>query len=328
VQLPDRAAVLRWVRWVAALAMLWSLAVVAAMAVWGGEAFSRAGSVGSALIAATLASFAINHGLRFVRWQLLLRAEGMAPPWRRSLSIFLAGLALLPTPAKAGVAVRSLLLLGEGVPVHVSLAAYVVERLTDLVGLVILASLLFGALTGHAWAIAAAVAVAGLVLVKLAPALVRRVKPDRGRWPRAARAFDWVDRFFVDATEMLSGWRLPAFVLIGGLANVATGLLLWFSLRGGLDAAAGIGVLALSHLSGSISMLPGGLGGFELAMLAQLGALRVPPGEALASLAAVRFATLWGSVLVGLPLLFVGLRRGKGVPPTSASAPASPPALP
>jgi uncharacterized membrane protein YbhN (UPF0104 family) len=319
VQLPERAAVVRLVTWVVVLAMVWSVALLAAMAAWG-ESYFRAASAGWALVAATLVAFALNHALRFLRWQLLLRAEGVAPPWARSLAIFLAGLALLPTPAKAGVAVRSLLLIQEGVPVHVSLAAYFVERLTDLVGLVILASLLFAAATGHGWLVAAAVAIAGLFLVKVAPVLVRRIRPDPSRWPRVARAIEWLDRFFVDATEMLAGWRLPAFVLIGAAANAATALLVWFSLQGdpAIDLPTATGVLAVSHLSGSISLLPGGLGGFEVAMLAQLDALRVPPGTALACLAAVRFATLWGSVLAGLPLLFLGLRRGMRPAPTSA----------
>jgi uncharacterized protein (TIRG00374 family) len=312
VHLPNRAAVLRLVRAVVVLGIAWSLVVLLAVLAWGSEALTRpSGAAAGAFALATLLSFAANHALRFLRWHMMLRAEGCAPPWRRSLSIFLAGLALLPTPAKAGVAVRSLLLLEEGVPVHVSLGAYFVERLTDLIGLVMLASLLLGAASGPSWVVPLLIGLTGLLLVFSAPAILRTWQPDAARSPRLAAAIDWFRRFFIDAAEMMAGWRLPAFVAIGAVANVATGLLLWFLLSAtpAGDLAAASGIVALSHLSGSLSMLPGGIGGFEAAMLAQLQVLGVPVAQALVALAAVRLATLWGSVAVGLPLLLNGMRR-------------------
>jgi uncharacterized membrane protein YbhN (UPF0104 family) len=296
-------------------AMLWSLAIAAAAVLWGGDEFlSRLGAVGPGLAWATAAAFCVSHLLRFLRWQLMLRSEGHLVPWPRSLSIFLAGLALLPTPAKAGVAARSYLLLAEGVPVHVSLAAYFVERLLDLVGLVVIASLLFlrGA-PATRLGLALAIAVAGIAAVALAPRICRALRPRLDGRPRIARGVDWLVTFFADAGHMLSAWRLPAFVAIGILANLVTGALLWYALletATPLPFTTAAGVLGVSHLSGSASLLPGGMGGFEVAMLGQLALLEVPAAQALVALALVRLVTLWGSVAVGLPLLFSGLRRG------------------
>jgi uncharacterized protein (TIRG00374 family) len=70
-----------------------------------------------------------------------------------------------------------------------------------------------------------------------------------------------------------------------------------------------LATLAISHLSGLLSLLPGGLGGFELAMAVQLAAREIAPGDAIAAVVLVRMATLWGSVAVGLPCLAFGLRR-------------------
>jgi hypothetical protein len=44
-------------------------------------------------------------------------------------------------------------------------------------------------------------------------------------------------------------------------------------------------------------------------MLAQLAALPASTAQALMAVAVVRVATLWGSVVVGLPLLLAGMRR-------------------
>jgi uncharacterized membrane protein YbhN (UPF0104 family) len=54
--------------------------------------------------------------------------------------------------------------------------------------------------------------------------------------------------------------------------------------------------------------MPGGVGGFEIAMLAQLHFLAVPLGAALAATAFVRVATVWGSVAIGLGALAIALR--------------------
>ena len=310
----DAAAARRLVRYVIVVAMAWSVVVLAGIAAWGGDAVrARLATIGMPLVFATLATFALNHGLRFVRWHLMLRAERHFVPWRRSLAIFMAGLALLPTPAKAGVASRSVLLLAEGVPAHVSIAAYFAERLLDLVGLVMLATLLLATLSSwNAWMLAAFAGVAGMVAVAVAPAMLAALRARMPPWPRTRRALDWTSRCFVDAEEMLSGWRLPAFVVLGMAANAIAGLLLYAALLGSatpIAASTGVGILSVSHLSGSISLLPGGIGGFDLAMLAQLAAGGVAPLDALVALSLVRIATLWSSVVVGLPLLWVGMRR-------------------
>jgi len=297
------------------LATAWSLALVLAVTFWSDDGVGkRLSSIGWPLGLATAACFAANHLLRFLRWQLMLRAEGYRVAWPRSLSIFMAGLALLPTPAKAGVAARSVLLQAEGVPVHVSLAAYFAERLLDLIGLLLLASLLLAtAVPAQRWLILGGIGACAVAVIVLAPRLAGVARRWTSEHPsRLARVLDWGLRFFIDAADMIAGWRFGAFVLLGMIANVVTGVFIWYSLRDVpelLDPVKAVGILAVSHLSGSLSMLPGGLGGFEAGMLAQLAGAGVARGDALVTLALVRIVTLWGSVLVGLPLLWMGMRR-------------------
>jgi uncharacterized membrane protein YbhN (UPF0104 family) len=242
--------------------------------------------------------------------------KGTPVPWTRSLAIFMAGLALLPTPAKAGVAVRSLLLLDEGVPGHVSLAAYFVERLLDFVGLVMLASLLVGAeIAGNRWIPGLVIGATALVAIVAAAPVCRALRPRVARWPALARAIDWLLAFLHDATHMLGGWRLPVFLALGMAANALTGILVWLAAGGGaglVDVGYALGVIGVSHLSGSITLLPGGIGGFEAAMMAALAAVGVAPASALVAVAIVRATTLWGPVMVGLPLLAQGMRRSGG----------------
>jgi glycosyltransferase 2 family protein len=303
----DAMALRRMVRYVVLGAMAWSLIIIAAMAAWGGGTMALPQP---AFILWGVAVFAVNHAMRFVRWHLMLGAEGYRLPWPRSFAIFMAGLALLPTPAKAGVAVRSVLLEREGVPVHVSIAAYFAERLLDLIGLVVLATVLVGSGdAGMRWLVAAAVAIVGVAAIRMAPAALRMLRARALPGPASSRALEWVGRCLADAGDMLTGWRLPLFILLGAGANAAAGLLVWVGVHGAIDPVIAVGVLAVSHLSGSITLLPGGLGGFDLAMVTQLDARGVAPADALATLSLVRLATFWAGIATGMPLLWLGLRR-------------------
>jgi glycosyltransferase 2 family protein len=309
--------VLHWKRLVGQVtivAVVWAAVLLGATAWWTGDAARQnLRDAGWELWLATFALFATNHLLRFIRWHWMLWVEGHPLPAARSLSIFLAGLALLPTPGKAGVAVRSFLLLREGVPVDVSLAAYFAERVFDLLGLVVLAALLFASdSTAGRWAATLGAGIAGVVAVRFAPTACRWLAARARAGSSLRRALAWSDHFFEHAAELVVGrWFLP-YLLLGMAANAITGVLLWLAASqfgatiGYVDS---IGIVAVSQLSGSLSLLPGGLGGFELAMLGQLSHFGVSAASGITLLALVRVSTLWGSVAIGLPLLVAGMRR-------------------
>jgi uncharacterized protein (TIRG00374 family) len=310
----DAPRLLRLIRIVVIAALAWSVVMAAAFLYWAkGQVDVQIAMPGASLVAAAFMVFVAYHLLRFLRWDLMLRADGNPVPRWRGLCIYMAGIALLPTPAKAGVAVRSVLLLAEKVPVHVSIAAYFAERLLDFVGLVLMAALLLPTdAAATKWAIVGGLAAIAIVGVVIAPHVLRRMQPRFAREPRLAAALAWTIRCFADASGMLALRRLPLFVALGIASNAAAGWLVYATLQASttpIDAASAVGVLAVSHLSGSISMLPGGLGGFDLAMLAQLSALGVSAAGAVLALVMVRVATFWSGVAVGVPLLLRGIRR-------------------
>ncbi len=294
-------------------AAAWAAVLLAAGAWWLGE------SVGELLLRpqlwwATAASFAANHALRFARWHWMLRAEGFHVPARRSFAVFMAGLALLPTPGKAGVAVRSLLLKRDGVPANVTLAMYFAERLCDFLGLVVLAALLVPGNASRRWFAALAAAIVVMLLVRASPRLVAMLRSRVSR-PRLVAALEWSALFAGHCARLAADRRFWPWVAIGLAANLATAALLVYLIQAlafAIEGSIAAGVVAVSHLTGSLSMMPGGLGGFEVAMLGQLHLLDVPAAAALGAVAFVRVATLWGSMAAGLAALALAVRPGRG----------------
>jgi uncharacterized membrane protein YbhN (UPF0104 family) len=303
----------RLLRAVVLAAGAWAAILLAAMAWWAGPPLREAAArVGGDLLALTVAMFVVNHGLRFLRWHWMLRLGGHRVAWPRSFAVFMAGIALVPTPGKVGVAVRSLLLRHDGVPVSRSLALYFSERLLDFIGLVALATLLVAGPAARQWAVALATAFAGVVAVQAAPwlcaSLSRRVSPGS----RARRGLDWLAVFLGHSAGLLRGWRIVPFLLMGVAANLATAAVLFAAMERAAEpiaAAQSAAIVAIAHLTGSLSLLPGGLGGFEAAMLAALAASGAGVAASLVALVLVRLVTVWLGVATGLPFLWREVRR-------------------
>jgi uncharacterized protein (TIRG00374 family) len=88
---------------------------------------------------AALALAATNYGLRFIRWAYYLRVLKVRVPLGVSGLVFLSGLAMSITPGKAGELLKSYLLRDRaGVPVSTSAPVVIMERVTDVVSVVLL----------------------------------------------------------------------------------------------------------------------------------------------------------------------------------------------
>ena len=149
------------------LAVVLGLAVYAGMALW-----ADLGGLGAALSAipwwAPLAACGLslsNYLVRFPRWQRYLRLTGSEVTGWTSLRIYLAGLSLTVSPGKVGEAMKSWLLRSEdGTPIARSAPIVLAERLTDLLGFLVLIALTSTA-ADHAWIAAAALGLTAAVLV-------------------------------------------------------------------------------------------------------------------------------------------------------------------
>jgi uncharacterized protein (TIRG00374 family) len=71
----------------------------------------------------------------------------------------------------------------------------------------------------------------------------------------------------------------------------------------GIDLPTALFIYGFSLVIGGITLLPGGLGGAEVAMLQLLSMQNIPLSAAVAITVVIRLTTLWFSVLIGLIVL-------------------------
>ena len=272
---------------------------------------------------AALALALINYFLRFLRWAYYLRVLKIRAPVAVSGLVFLSGLAMSITPGKAGELLKSKLLRDRtGIPVSVSAPVVVMERITDVVSVVLLGLALLP--LPVVLILLAALSISGGALIVVASRHSGRLLglPLVRRWKSGLETSH-------QGLRLSTVPRVVAVaVALGAVAWFCEGLALWVILRG-LDAEQSLGravsIYAAATLVGAVSAMPGGLVGTEGSMVALLQNSGIARGPASAATLLVRLVTLWFAVAIGLTAL-VGLNRlqQKRLTPGGAMEPASP----
>jgi len=253
---------------------------------------------------AALALALVNYLLRFARWSFYLKVLDVKIPLATSALVFLSGLAMSITPGKVGEVLKSHLLQDRvGVPVSTSLPAVVMERLTDLVAVIILG------LVGLALLPVPVVITLSVVLVVCGGVLLGATSRHSQRLTGLPLLRRWKNDL-LDSQESLRHLAAPRVMLVavalGTVAWCSEGVALWVILHG-LDESLAVHqvlpIYAAATLVGAITTLPGGLGGTEASMVALLQQSGLPRDAASAGTLLVRVVTLFFAVLLGLAAL-------------------------
>jgi glycosyltransferase 2 family protein len=267
---------------------------------------------GSAFVLA-LALACFNYLLRFGKWQYYLaRLEIRGIPWVDSLLVFLTGFVLTITPGKVGEVFKSAVLAKtHGIPVERTAAIVIADRLTDVIGIVLLICIGGASFPkGLPWAVAGAGAVAvGLLLILWqAPALwlCQRLEQRGGKLGQLVpKLREALSRLRVLATP--SELVVPTLFSVVAWGSEGTAL---YTLLGGFEQHVSWTLCVLFYstatLAGALVPVPGGLGLVEgMLREAMLHLGGVEQGAATAAMILVRLATLWWAVVVGFIALFV-----------------------
>jgi glycosyltransferase 2 family protein len=296
--------------------------------------YADAGKLGRTLtsfaawrIALALLLASANYLVRFVKWHYYLRCLGERVPLGESLLVFLSGFVLTVTPGKLGEVVKSYLLKEtRGIPMMRTAPIVVADRLTDLVGLMLLA--LGGVFTyraGVTGMLVGAACIGGFLVVvswrRLALWLLRAF----AHLPLVGR----ISHKLEEAYDSMATLVRPApLAVAGALSSVAwffECVALYVVIGGfpGAHATLRISTFIYSSMTiaGALSFLPGGLGVTEAGMTGLLVHLGHGIDEAVAVGATfiTRACTLWFAVLVGC-IALAWLRRLTGIRADLAAA--------
>ena len=298
-----------------------SAAFYGAWVVFGGagevlDAAARIGWTGWAII---LGLSLLNYALRFMRWDFYLRRLDCRVPVGRNLSAYLAGFGFTTTPGKVGEAIRSVYLKPYGVTYSQSLAAFFVERLVDMLAMIVVASLAAYAFESMRWLVVLTLvltlALLPLVHSRRLPGVLSRQSARFGSAKLSAAAGHFT-AMLQSSASLLKSAPLYAGFGLGLIAWAAEGYALFvvLDLMGAdVPVMLAAGIYGVSILAGVVSFVPGGLGGTEMVMGSLLALAGVPAPVAVSAVIICRVATLWFAVAIGLGFLTVlELQRAAG----------------
>jgi glycosyltransferase 2 family protein len=301
------------------LAMLLGVAVYGALAVIRG-----ASNIEEALAHYEWLTFAAacglslgNYALRFLKWEYYLKLlDVRGVPKRESALVFLSGFVLTVTPGKVGEVFKSWILSQtHHVPVERTAPIVVAERVTDLIGVIVLIAAGSAAFQGGMlWATIGAIVVAALLILIAVPrltlALLRPLKRVPGAIGRAvSRAFPKIELSLSHLRQLTTWQRLPipSLLSIGGWSLEGVGVFLilrGFSVNPELSQT--MFCYATATLAGALVPVPGGLGVTEKVLEeTMVSAANIPEAAATASMILSRLATLWFAVIVGFAALAI-----------------------
>lgn len=261
------------------------------------------------LVAALLGLSLINYAVRAWRWVVLSAQLDFRVPAPKNVLYYFAGYALTSTPGKAGEAVRLWFLKsGHGVPYERSLPMMLADRIIDIWAVLILAFVSIAGFAQYRWqGVVLALLIVGISVPILFPRRFQplldslyRVAPRRGRLIVRGRRI-------IRAMADLSSWRTYGLTLVptigGWFAEGAAFYLLLRHFGAEVSLLNAVFIFSFSLIVGAISMLPGGLGSTEVAIVILLKALGVDLDIALAATAIIRITTFWFALAAGLALM-------------------------
>lgn len=303
------------------------LGVAAGVVIYVGfSIWSDARSVGRALAdfrwslaLAALGLASLNYLVRFVRWHYYLKVLGLAVPAGHSFLVFIGGFSLTVTPGKLGEVVKAFLLEeSHGIAKARTAPIVIAERLTDLMGLLLLAGVgIFTFKTDPRFLVLGAGLISfGLVVVSVEP-IANFCLRLSGRIPVVRRITHKLDEAYRTTAALLRPRPLGLGVLLSVVSWFFECAAFWAVVHGFADASvklhAATFIYASMTVAGALSFLPGGLGVTEFGMLELLGQLATGCGRSVATAATfvTRLCTLWFAVVLGVAALLVFARQTK-----------------
>lgn len=273
------------------------------------------GSAG--ILPALLLCSLLSYLARYGRWHWLMHRSGFCLPYRAGFFAYIAGFAFTLSPGKVGELVRIRYFHPMGVPAEKVVSAFVLERMLDLLVVLALAAL---AARGHDLLPSVVMFVLGILcVVALIASQPRRLlcvsDGLRHRGMRAAARFlevlahgfagarVWLNPtdLLVACTTGLFAWGITAWSFYLLLEYLNLHVPLWEALP----------LYPLAMLAGVATMLPGGIGSTEIAIVLLLYRLGIDTSPAALAAVSIRLATLWFATLLGLiSLLGIELKRG------------------
>jgi len=256
----------------------------------------------------------LSYLIRFVRWNFFLKGVGVKLNLKDNLFIYLSGLSMTITPAKAGEVWKGWLIkdingdsLSKTVPVVIS------DRLTDMLALVIFSLLGILYYKQGALVIITILILFGAFIISvrtetISNLLISILEKRAGKYSKDVKSMHIIFK------EILTPKKLIITTGLGLIAWFMECLALYLTIIGFGDH---IGIIvstftfSFASLAGALSLIPGGLGVAEATLSGLLQFFGLTATISVGAAIIIRFSTLWYGTFLGIIVYLLGKSRIK-----------------
>ena len=255
---------------------------------------------------------ACGYFIRMIRWKYYLNLSNINISFKKANIIFICGLSMSVTPAKSGELIKSYLLKEQNnISYKVSAPIIFTERLTDLIGMILLSLIGFLSFQDQYQNIFTLILLLAMLLLLLHnQKTCLYIISVMNRFPKLDKL--GLKQLYLNSLNLL---KLRPF-LIGIFLSIFSWFLegiSFFIILSGVNAEismySAISIFSLSSLIGIATMLPGGLGSTEGSIIGLLQLENIVISSAVFSTLLIRVCTLWFAVLLGLFALNYNFRN-------------------
>ncbi|MGZ7208267.1 MAG: lysylphosphatidylglycerol synthase transmembrane domain-containing protein [Methanobacterium sp.] len=259
------------------------------------------------IILTTLAYF-----IRFIKWNFFLKSVGVHLKIKDNLFVFFSGLGMIITPAKIGEIWKGWLIKDiNGESLSKTVPVVVVDRVTDLMGLIILSALgiLFYREGAYILIILIILFITFFIAIKsgkISGKLISILEGRAGKYSKDIKTMHQTFETLVNPKNMTLMSFLSAF------AWFFECLALFFVVIGFgqyVNVIISTFIFSFASLAGAVSMIPGGLGVAEATFSGLLQYFGLTATISIGVAIIIRFGTLWYGAILGFLVYLIFNKR-------------------
>ncbi len=296
------------------LIIIFAVIVYLIMAIYGdlGELLSVMGEFNWGFLFILFILTTINYLIRFLKWNFFLKKAGVHLNLKDNLFVFFSGLSMIITPGKIGEIWKGWLIKDiTGEKLSKTIPVVIVERITDVSGLVVLSILgvLYYQEAIYLILIFILMLVGFFIVVKsktISTKIISVLEKKTGKFAVNIKTIHETFEKTMEPKGLIGMSMLSAF----GWFFECLGLyLVIYGFGESISIALSTFIFSFGSLAGAISMVPGGLGVAEATISGLLQLFGISSTLSVGIAIILRFGTLWYGAIMGLCVYLLFKRK-------------------
>ena len=297
--------------------LLFAVAVYLVMIIYAnlGDLLSALAKFNWVFIPVMIILVTIAYFIRFIKWDLFLKNVDVHLPLKENLFVFFSGLSMTITPAKAGEIWKGWLINDiNGEKLSKTVPVVIVDRLTDLLGLIILSlsGIIYYKSGIYILLILVIIFICFIVAIKSETISNRLISILEKRASKYSHDIKQMHQSFKKSMEVKYLIGMSAISVLAWFMECLAMFFVIYGFGQSVGIVLSTFIYSFASLAGAVSMIPGGLGVAEATLSGILVFFGLNSSVAIGIALIIRLGTLWYGAILGFVVYILAKSKVMG----------------